>query len=38
MGEYTSVVDHMSTGTGISIPFDRWGRRQRHGVEVVDEC
>ena len=33
----TSVVDHMSSGTGVSIPFARRRRCQRHGVEVADE-
>jgi len=35
--KYTSVVDHMSSGTGVSIPFARRRRCQRHGVEVADE-
>jgi hypothetical protein len=35
--ENTSIVDHVSTRTGVSIPFGWWRRRQRHGVEVADE-
>jgi len=36
--EYTNVVDHMSTSTGIIIPFARWRWCQRHGVAVADEA